>query len=412
LVRDRNWRDNELSLIQVCEKYPDVSPFVIIKTDVQRRGVIYTEDALRQVDPVIHLTNVRSDFYDKEDLTPVSLLMRDGTSIFCEGILAESIREPYVVDAVDGKIVLVDGGLPIEEVSYWEKPDYYDKETSSGVPMWHVVSARPQRITIHPNQFCDYWKTSGNGCKFCVMAANFKAGNKPSLLNVKDIIETVSEAVKEPGRNVCVFLTGGTLMGGAEFLDAEVGLYIDILSGISDLFGEKRFPSQLVSTIFSQSQLARLYENTGLSTYTADIEVLNKELFNWICPGKAKTIGYDAWKEKLYRAVDIFGPGNVNTGIVAGVELATPNGFKTEDEALESVLSEAEEISSHGVGVVSCVWRVLKGTVFFRQTAPSLEYYVRLARGLDAIRRKYNINVDMDNYRRCGNHPDTDTGRI
>jgi len=34
--------------------------------------------------------------------------------------------------------------------------------------------------------------------------------------------------------------------------------------------------------------LIRLYEQTGLSSYTSDIEVLNEEKFNWICPGKAK----------------------------------------------------------------------------------------------------------------------------
>ncbi|MDR3230475.1 MAG: hypothetical protein LBT65_03475 [Synergistaceae bacterium] len=409
---ERDWREKEESLSQLIKKYPDVSPFVVIKTDVQRRGVVYTENALRKVDPERHITKIRSDYYDKEDLTPVSLLMRDGTTIFNEGVLVDTTREPYTVDVVDDKIMLVDEGRVIEEVFYWEKPDYYDKLTSGGVPMWQVVSARPQRLTIHPNQFCDFWKKPGQGCKFCVMAATYKAGDKPSLLSVSDITETIGEALREPGRNVCIFLTGGTLRGGAKFLDEEVDLYERILGEISKYFDGKKFPSQLISTAFSGEQLRRLYDNTGLATYTADIEVLNKDLFEWICPGKASEIGYEGWKERLYQAVDIFGPGNVNTGIVGGVEMAAPNGFKTEDEALSSSLAEAEDLASHGISVVSCVWRVLRGSVFFRQTVPSLEYYVRLSFGLDRIRRKYGISVDMDNYRRCGNHPDTDLARI
>ncbi|MDR1977786.1 MAG: hypothetical protein LBQ42_03535 [Synergistaceae bacterium] len=409
---DRNWREKELSLFQVIEKYPDVSPFVIIKTDVQRRGVAYSESALRRVDPKRHITQIRSDYFDKEDLSPVSLLMRDGTTIFCEGALGDAPREPYLVDVVDGKIMLTDEGKAVEEVFYWEKPDYYDKRTSNGTPMWQVVSARPQRLTIHPNQFCDFWKDPKQGCKFCVMAATYHSVQKPAMLAVSDIVETVGEAVKEPGRNVCIFLTGGTLKGGINFLDDEVDFYQEILEGISRYFDGKKFPSQLISTAFSQEQLRRLYDNTGLASYTADIEVLDKELFKWICPGKAKEIGYEGWKERLFRAVEVFGPGNVNTGVVSGVELAQPHGFKTENEALASSLAEAETLASHGIAVVGCVWRILKGSIFSRQVAPTLEYYVRFAQGLDRIRRKYGISVDMDNYRRCGNHPDTDLGRI
>ncbi|MDR3254009.1 MAG: hypothetical protein LBT31_00385 [Synergistaceae bacterium] len=409
------WREKELSLRQVMEKYPEVSPFVIIKTDAQRRGVEYADRALAAVDPDIHLTKVRSDYSNKEDLTPVSLMMRDGTSICTSvdvGGNTSSGRDPYLVDVVDGKVVLVDENRVIEEVSYWEKPDFHEKETSRGTPMWHVVSVRPQRLCIHPHQHCDYWKTPGHGCKFCAMSAVYHSGNKPELLDVRDIVESVAEAIKEPGRNVNIFLTGGTLCGGENFLDDEVNYYEEILGGITKLFGGRRFPSQLISTAFSFEQLRRLYDNTGLTSYTADIEVLNKDLFAWICPGKAATIGYDEWKERLCRAVEIFGKGNVNTGLVVGVEFATPNGFENEDEALESILAEADELSSCGVGVVGCVWHVSPVSIFKKQISPGLEYYVRLAKGFDRIRRKYGINVDMDNYRRCGNHPDTDLGRI
>lgn len=49
-----NWRDEELSITEVIEKYPEVSPFIIIKTDAQRRGVHFTDAALKKVDPQIH----------------------------------------------------------------------------------------------------------------------------------------------------------------------------------------------------------------------------------------------------------------------------------------------------------------------------------------------------------------------
>jgi hypothetical protein len=408
----RDWRSEELSLAELSRIYPDFPRLIMLKIDAQRRGVVYTRAALAAVDPDIHMTSVRSDYYDKEDLSPVSLLLNDGTSIFTEGFLADIGLEPYVVDSDGQRSFILDQDQPLAEVHYWEKPDYYNQTTSQGRPMWQVVSARPQRLTIHPHQNCDFWKIPGQGCKFCVMAANFKAGHKQALLLVDEIVETVAEALKEPGRNQSIFLTGGTLLSGSEPLADELDLYLQILKGLDPIFKGRKFPSQLISTAFSQPQLRRLYEETGLTTYTADIEVLNPELFEWICPGKSQQFGYQGWKDRLVAAVDIFGRGQVNTGLVAGVELAQPKGYKTEKEALEATLTEAESLMTQGVWVVSCVWRILTGSVFFRQKPPSLEYYVKLAKGLDSLRRKYGFSADQDNYRRCGNHPDTDLARI
>lgn len=410
---DKNWREKELGLREVIAKYPDVSPFVIIKTDAQRRGVHYTKAALERVDPSIHQTQSRNFAMEKTDETPFALLLRDGTSVLTNEAAVEPVRDPLIVDVVDGKVMLVDGDDPIEEVFYWEKPDFYNKKTKSGKPMWHVAWARPQRIDLNPNQFCQFWQTPGHGCKYCAIAATYKKNDKPQFIDLEDIAETVHEALKEKGRFTSVFLTGGTILDGEELLDEEVDNYIRILKRIGDdNFGGKRFPSQLIGTAFNKKQLERLHEETGLMSYTADIEVLDEDLFGWICPGKAARIGYQEWKERLYEAVDIFGRGNVNSGIVAGVEMATPKGFPTEDEAYDHMMEEAEDLARNGVDVVECVWNVAPGSIFFKQRTPSLEYYVRLARGLDGLRRKYGISVEMDNYRRCGNHPDSDLSRV
>lgn len=81
MAYDKNWRKEEPGIQEVIEKYPEVSPFIIIKTDAQRRGVHFTEAALEKVDPDIHQTQSRSFAMEKTDITPFSLLMRDGTSI-------------------------------------------------------------------------------------------------------------------------------------------------------------------------------------------------------------------------------------------------------------------------------------------------------------------------------------------
>ena len=87
------------------------------------------------------------------------------------------------------------------------------------------------------------------------------------------------------------------MIKGDELFDLEVDFYIELLQAIGELFKTKKFPSQLIASAFNEKQLARLYAETGLTSYTSDLEVLNEDLFNWICPGKAKHVGYQRMEE-------------------------------------------------------------------------------------------------------------------
>lgn len=409
-------RTRELSLDEVIEKYKDIPPLVILKSDVTRRSITYTQKALEAVDPDRHQYQQRVLIgYNGEvnSRIPVSLTLRDGASIIMMPI--PNARNPYVIDAIDGKTFLTDNGKIIEEVNYWHKPKYYDKVTSSGTPMWQVASARPQRLDIDPNSHCQFWERGG-ACKFCNINANSgkskKERNITITLKAQDVYETVREAIKERGAFTNLKMSSGSIISGNEVLDDEAELYLEMLKAAGANFKTKKFPSTLVASAFSEKQLSRLYEETGLTTFTSDIEALNEEKFAWICPGKHSIIGYKEWKRRVIAAVDIFGSGNVSTGTVGGIELAQPYGFTDENEALKRVLEEAEDFTSHGVSVVHCVWSAIPGSKFHNQRTPSLEYYVRLAAGLHNLRKKYNLNIDMDNYRKCGNHPDTDLDRV
>ena len=407
---------NEASFDEVLARHPRFPRLIALKIDVQRRGVHYTPRAVGAIDPAVH--QLRSPYiFGSRDRAiaalPESLLLRDGTTILVDPTPLE--QDPYIVDYQDGGFVLIDDKQVVEEVDLWPKPAYYDKKTSSGLPMSHIVSARPQRLNVFQSSFCYFW-ADGNGCQFCDIVTHTKQQREelgvPIRLRPHDVKETIAEAIREPGRFTNFCLTAGSVVKGEEVFDQEVDFYIELLQAIGENFTTKKFPSQLIASAFNEKQLARLYEQTGLSSYTSDLEVLNEELFNWICPGKAKWIGYREWKNRLVRAVDIFGRGNVGTGIVGGVELAKPKGFRTEADALEATLGEADWLAERGVTTVYIVWVPRPGSPFRGQKAPSLDYFIRLARGLQDVRIRHGLTVDFDDYRRCGNHPDTDLARI
>ncbi|WP_136513166.1 hypothetical protein [Geomonas edaphica] len=46
--------DGPLSRLEVIEKYPEIPPLVILKADVQRRGVYYSDAALAELDLDLH----------------------------------------------------------------------------------------------------------------------------------------------------------------------------------------------------------------------------------------------------------------------------------------------------------------------------------------------------------------------
>jgi hypothetical protein len=414
----RPWREQELSLNEVIKKYPDIPPLVILKADVQRRGVIMTERALRGIDPERDDVHYRGLNAENRGGLPNGLLLRDGTTILCNiAAVSESFsrfREPYAVDLINGNPVLIDQGQVIEEVSYWPASDYSRKLTSKGTPMWQVLISRPQRMDINTYQHCDFWKEPGMGCKFCFVGTTYHKNRdvKEEFVDLDDVEEAVAEALRQPGRFRMIQLCSGTMLGGDELLDDEVDCYIEALKRIGKYTGGKKIMTQIVATAFNERQLRRLRDETILASYTADIEVLNEAVFKWVCPGKAKYIGYQGWKERLYKAADIFGANMVDTGIVSGVELAEPYGFRSEDEALEKCLAEAEDLARHGVGIAQTVFHVEPGSIFFKQKAASLDYLIAFTKGLEALRNKYKLSYYYDDYRTCGNHPNTDLNRM
>ena len=185
----------------VVDKYPAVSRFVILKIDIQRRMLRYTERALATLDPTKHQVSfgqqfgVSSDF--GEAVFPFSILLRDGTSVYTGP--DPRAENPYVVDHLDGRTVIVDDGEIVEEVEFWPRHEFSDKFTSSGKPMWKIAGfSRPQRLDIAPYLHCHFWD-NGHGCRFCNMGSVVKkasqAGSFDVRLSPQDVYETVREAL-------------------------------------------------------------------------------------------------------------------------------------------------------------------------------------------------------------------------
>ena len=411
--------NNELGLDALVEKYSDVPKSVILKLDLQRRGIAFTDATTEATYAPYYRGPAQTAFSGGAKLErpfPGPLLLRDGTSVLASPV-KNQFSDPYTIDHLEGKFYVTDKGKLIDEVDFTPRPDFYGKVTSRGVPMESIAWSRPQRLDIIPYRYCHYWDTKDQ-CKFCAFFTDLKqqkqaAGdNYEKIIHPEDIYETVHEALKEPGRYSQINLTAGTDYSGEVPFDKEVTRYIEVLQAIGRNFRTRRFPSQLIAPAYTKQQVKRLHDETGLSSYCPDIEVWDKELFKWICSGKEKWFGRDYWIKSALDAVEIFGKGNVYTNFVAGVEFAKPHGFTSIDAALDSNFEACEFFAKNGVVYLSLVWTPWKSTVLAGQEQPPLEYYVRLIKGLVEIRKHYGLASDNDDFKHCGNHGDSDLERL
>ena len=138
----------------------------------------------------------------------------------------------------------------------------------------------------------------------------------------------------------------------------------------------------------------RIRQETGITSYSPNIELADRAMFERRCPGKNEVVGYDEWINRTLKAVDVFGAGHVYSQIVAGAELVG-EGVLTVEQALETNLKLREFFADHGVILLSTIWRPHRASRLGMTKMAPLEYYVQLAAWIgyawNTIRSQYYL---------------------
>ena len=98
------------------------------------------------------------------------------------------------------------------------------------------------------------------------------------------------------------------------------------------------------------------YKDYGITIYHPNYEVWDKRLFELISPGKQRYVGREEWHRRVLDAAEVFGPRYVIPNFVAGVEMATPFGFSTVDEAIASTTEGLDFFMGRGVTPRFTTW--------------------------------------------------------
>jgi len=290
---------------------------------------------------------------------------------------------PYSLEYENGGFYVARNGEPLwERVEFESRPRFIDGVTSDGRAFKEIGNILTDKcLAIWFSHECAF-KERNETCLFCDI--NTGEGDK-FLKTAKQIAELAKAAFAEGAANRVDF-TGGVI---AE--RREIEYYSDAIEAIKDAVGSDEVTSSAcVSAPRDFDNIVRLKE-AGFTHITLNLEIWDKNIFNTICPGKARSTGYERWLEAEKFAVDTFGFGHVRCNFVTGIE---PK-FKT----LEGI----EYLAGIGVYANPNRFAPHPGTPFEGTRSTTVEWFYDLNVKAAEIQLRYGLTYDL--IHKC--HPET-----
>jgi hypothetical protein len=397
------------------EMYPDVPRSVLLKMDFQRLGVNITDRAIEAVKDENYI--FKGEFQFSWDIgkrktldqkVPFNFRFKRDDTYF---LFRTSDDTPYTVDLVDGRFVVRQNDDILEEIYFEEAPAYFSQKTSDGVPMSTVAQSLGDMLFVTINKYCEMWKR-GDACKYCDIMSVTKGQAKEGELGTVhrtplQIAETLNAAFSEtqPRAYRHLIFSGGTIISKIKGKD-DLDYYCDILNEIGRNIRTWYGAAIQMGPPANKDGWKRLAD-TGIPSVQTNMEVWDKRLFDYLCPGKAKWLGHEGWIRSMIEGAEVLGPGRVIPNFVIGVEMFKPMGFTDVDEAVKSTLGGFEYLMDHGVFPRGAIWLREEGSELAGQDAAPLDYYVKLGRGYKELRHKYGYSDNLVSLCRGCNPQDT-----
>ena len=391
-------------------KYPETPNEIVLKADLLGLGHWFSDAALEATAGTL----VKSYRLFSYDLMPMSDMKRKESRKAPEdfiilggryGLRPVAIQtplaadSPYVIDVVEGRLVLTSEGEVICEVRYPVAPKYYEKSFEDGTA-YHEIVAFGSFVTAF--RTCQYWGPDEE-CRFCDINENarqmkqsqdftFTAPIKP-VDYVHEAAKSVAAEIKQrEGYSAPHYyiLTGGTILNKLHG-KTENEFYAEYVQALRT--SGPRVHVELQTNAKPLAELKWLQQQ-GLNGHHSNMEVWDRRLFEWMNPGKNRRVGYDNWVKWMCDSVEVFGEGNVNPNFVGGIEMSRPYGFETVEEAVASTTEGLEFMMSHGVTPRFNQWRREPNSDLAKQAEqPSipLDYYIQLMRNRWEIWKKYRL---------------------
>jgi hypothetical protein len=215
------------------------------------------------------------------------------------------------------------------------QPDFYQRRTSRGTPMWKLATVHGSFISVQPESACGY-SLLGSPCSFC-RHGSVESSSEPDRAEVDEVTEVVHAAFAE---------------GVAEFVYFNAAYTDSDDAGIRRLEPFVRSVKAHVDTAVAvqchpprtNAWIDQTYA-MGVDALSYNIEIHDADILEAHVPGRVRKIGRGRYYEALAHAATIFPSGTVWSNLALGVE------------PVESTLRGIDRLTEIGVLPVLCAPR-------------------------------------------------------
>jgi hypothetical protein len=271
-------------------------------------------------------------------------------------------REYHVADTRDGERYRVE--LP-------PQPHWYERPTSSGVPMGRIGTLQGTYLGIYVSPVCAFWtRKPALNCRFCTTGRNVGSAEVADK-TIADVVETCRMAKAESG------VTFVHLNGGFQGKDG-FGRIMPYVEAIKERVG------LLVGVQLAPEQDFRGYDRViaaGVDHLSFCLEFYDPFWFEEICPGKAESLGQRLFLDSIKYCASVMPPGAVSGEIIAGVEPIT------------STLAAIEHIALMGAFPTVCIFRPTAGSAMADWPPPDADDMRTVMRAVYNACRQYRIPI-------------------
>jgi len=300
---------------------------------------------------------------------------------------AAARTSPFSAAAPDpnGITVLMREGREVGRIAFPRPPRFYGLQTFDGVPYWKIALLHGRdTLATTVMQTCIRYRDQRTACQFCAIGQSLEAGRTIAHKTPEQLAEVARAAVLLDGVRDMVLTTGTPNLddrGAAVLCDSAFAIKAAIDLPIQAQCEPPRDPVWY----------ARL-KAAGADSLGMHLEAATQDVRARIMPGKA-TVSIERYMDAFAHAVPVFGRGQVNTYILAGL-----------GDTPEEILRLSERLIALGVYPFVVPFVPISGTALEDHAAPTPDFMRQVLRPLGRMLRDAKLrSVDIKaGCGRCG----------
>lgn len=281
---------------------------------------------------------------------------------------------PYELTFPDGSLAVATSPGVFWPVRLSSRPRFYDLQLSDGsFGNQHCQINGGDRLNVYAFNFCAFTKR-GVACQFCNVSDSGHSLETSLRKQAAKVARVVHAALAERAFNHFCF-------SGGAFPDTNKGaqVFLDICAAIREETGLSVLEGDISLVPPDDLAYIDLLTQTGVTTLSMNLEVLDEQLFSQICPGKDE-IGLYHYNAAFERAVKCFEYGNVRSNLVLGLE------------SLSSFKRGTRRLAEMGVVPTTNVYWQSTAQYLRHLEAEQLDYYREAYRWLGELYDAYGFD--------------------